>query len=134
MTLPTYDKAFARARQRRAFANGTEGHAWLAANCDKCLHDKPARQGRAQDGCPLIMVAYMDRTPIEWLDGPRDEQGRYGLADQYRCLMFRSEDDPGPDEPTLIPDPPDQEVLFPRDGFERPARMFVDTKPVEVTA
>lgn len=134
MTLPTYDEAFARARQRSAFANGTEGDAWLEANCERCLHDKPTREGRPQDGCPLIMVAYEGRTPAEWLDGSRDEQGRYGMADQYTCVLFRPEDEPGADEPAPIPDLPDQEVLFPRDEYVRPARMYADTKPVEVTA
>lgn len=124
MTLPTYDEAFARARQRSAFSNGTEADCWFEANCGTCVHDKPARNGDPGNGCPLIMVAYMDRTPVEWL-----EQEGIRLGDQYHCVMYRSEDDPGPNEPTPIPDPPDQEVLFPRDGFERPARMFVDTAP-----
>jgi hypothetical protein len=132
MALPTHDEALASARDEPPFSNGTEGYGWLEANCGRCVHDAPTRRDEWDKGCPLILVALLGKTPIEWLDGPRDELGRYRIEDQYRCVMFRDEDDPGPDEPTPIPDLPGQEGLFPRDGFERPGRMFADTKPLEV--
>lgn len=138
MTLPTYEDAMARAREGSPFSNSDEGYGWMANWCDRCTHDKPARNDDPGNGCSLVMVALLGRTPAEWLDntetGPDGLLKPYSRADQYTCVMFRPEDDPGPDEPTPIPDPPDQEVLFPRDEFARPARTYADTKPVEVTA
>ncbi len=134
MSFPTYDEAYAKARDRRPFSNGTEGYGWLDANCGSCVHDKAARYGDEGNGCPLILVSILGRTPAEWLDGPRDEQGRYSIEGQYTCVYRRDENDPGPDEPTPVPDIPGQEELFPRDEFERPARMFSDTRPSEVTS
>jgi hypothetical protein len=129
MSLPTYEEAYENARPEPAFSNGTEGYGWIGANCDRCIHDRPARNDDPGNGCPLILVSLAQRTPREWLDGPRDEHGRYGIEDQYRCVFFRDEGDPGPDEPAPVPDPPGQEGLFPREPFTRPCRMFADTRP-----
>ncbi|GIH26018.1 hypothetical protein Aph01nite_43280 [Acrocarpospora phusangensis] len=126
MTLPTYEEAYAKALDRPAFSNGTESECWFESNCYRCVHDAPFQRGTATEGCPLIMVAYMERTPAEWM-----EKNRSRLGDQYTCIYFRDEDDPGPDEPTPIPDPPGQDALFPRESFERPCRMFADTRPVD---
>ncbi|ASU81530.1 hypothetical protein CDO52_00865 [Nocardiopsis gilva YIM 90087] len=122
MSLPDYDDAYARARERAPFANGTEGYAWIGQWCGSCVHD---REGRAMTGpgCPLILVSLMGRTPAEWLDGPRDEQGLCSLHDQYHCMYFRDEDDGGDPEPRPIPDPPGQEALLTREGLEG-ARML----------
>lgn len=127
MSLPTFDEANAKAREGSPFSNGTEGYAWMANNCQRCVHDKPARNDDYENGCPLILVAYLGKTPGEWM-----EANPYGLGDRYTCLYFRDENDGGPGEPTPIPDPPGQEGLFPRDEFERPGRMFADTMPQEV--
>ncbi|MFI7532615.1 hypothetical protein [Streptosporangium sp. NPDC049376] len=78
---------------------------------------------------PLAAVAVPGRFPVEWR-----EDNPLGLYDRYTCVYFRPEDNPGPDEPTPIPDPPNQLTLCPREPYERPGRMFVDTKPVEVKA
>lgn len=129
MSLPTFEEASAKARQGLPFSNGTEGDCWMEANCGRCIHDKPARHGRPEDGCPLVLVAYMGRTPAEWI-----ETSPFGLSDRYTCVMFRSEDDPGPDEPAPIPDPPGQLVLCERKPYERPARMFIDTGSVKADA
>jgi hypothetical protein len=126
VSLPTFDEAFAKAREKSPFSNSTEGYAWMGANCQRCFHDKAARCGDPGDGCPLILVAYMGRTPAEWI-----ETKPLGLTDRYTCVMFRPEDDLGPDEPTPIPDPPGQLTLCPREPFERPARMFTDTTPAD---
>lgn len=83
-----YDIAYTRARQRPAFANGTEGDAWMANWCERCAVDQPHREGRDDIGCPLILVAIQGRTPAEWLDGPRDEHGRYSMANQYTCTNY----------------------------------------------
>lgn len=118
MTPDDYDRLYAESRDRPAFANGTEGYGWVAANCDRCVHDKPARQGDEANGCPLVLITLLGRTPAQFLDGPRDENGLYGIADQYHCIEFRSEDDgPGP-EPRPIPTPPGQLELLPRAPYE----------------
>jgi hypothetical protein len=129
MTLPTFDEANTKAREGSPFSNGTEGECWMANNCHRCVHDAPVRRDEWDKGCPLILVAYLGKTPAEWL-----EKDRSRLGDQYTCMYFRDENDgPGPQEPTPIPDPPGQLTLCPRDEFERPARMFADTAPQEVS-
>lgn len=125
MSLPTYEEALSRAREGAPFSNGFEGECWEENWCERCVHDQPIRTGGGP-GCPLPLVSYKDKTPAEWL-----EQDRSRLGDQYHCVYFRPEDDPGPDEPTPTPDPPGQLTLCPREPFERPARMFADTRPVD---
>lgn len=128
MTLPTFDEANTKAREGSPFSNGTEGECWMANNCHRCVHDAPVRRDEWDKGCPLILVAYLGKTPAEWL-----EKDRSRLGDQYTCMYFRDEEDgPGPQEPTPVPDPPGQLTLCPRGEFERPARMFADTRPQEV--
>lgn len=120
-----FDEAFAAARDRRPFSNGTEGYGWMDAWCGRCLHDKGTRDGTDDAGCPLVRVALMGRTPSEWLDGPRDEHGRYSIEDQYHCVEFRDEDDPGPGYEPVEPVSPDQLELFDAAPYERP-RMYAD--------
>lgn len=122
-----YDEAYARSRDVPAFSNGTEGHGWMANWCDRCLRDAPFRNGIAKTGCPLILVALQDRTPAEWLDGPRDEHGAYSIEDQYVCLEFKGPGGGG-GEPRPKPDPPGMDGLFPRP--ERATRMYVQPAPV----
>ncbi|MBX6385234.1 MAG: hypothetical protein IRZ07_20065, partial [Microbispora sp.] len=94
MSLPTYDQAWATAKDEPAFSNGTEGYAWMETHCEPCINDTPEMVDRGE-GCPLIMVALMGRTPAEWVE---DKPGY--LGEQYRCMYFRGPDD-GPDpEPT----------------------------------
>lgn len=121
-----YEDALARSRDVPAFSNGTEGEVWMANWCHRCLRDAPFRNGIAKSGCPLILVALMDRTPAEWLDGPRDEQGRYSMADQFHCIEFRGPGGRG-GEPRPKPDPRGMDPLFPRP--ERATRMFVQPTP-----
>ena len=118
MTPDDYEQLYAESLDEPAFSNSDEGYAWLDANCARCIHDKPAREGDDGNGCPLILISLMGRRPIQWLDGPRDERGLYSREGQYHCVEFRHEDDgPGP-EPTPLPDPPGQCVLLPREDFE----------------
>lgn len=125
-----YDDIYARSRDQRAFANGTEGYGWQEAWCDRCLRDAPFRNGISNVGCPILLVAMMDRTPAEFLDGPRDEHGAYGIEDQYTCIEFRA---PGgrSGEPRPKPDPKGMDGLFARP--ERRTRMYVQSQPEKVT-
>ncbi|WP_066360314.1 hypothetical protein [Herbidospora mongoliensis] len=116
----SFEQADATAREGSPFSNSTDGDAWTGAYCGRCVNDKG-------DGCPLILVALLGKTPAEWI-----EKDPLSL-DRYTCIHFRDEDDgPALCEPTPIPTPDGQEELFDREPFTRPARMFADTKPVEV--
>lgn len=128
--MRTYEEAFAAAREVRAFANGTEGHAWTDRWCDRCIHDQSARNDQVKPdpanngllGCALLAVALMGRTPAEWLEQPWP----WALGDTYHCVDFRNEDDPGPGyEPTPEPPPPGQLPLFDDEPY-RGYRMYAD--------
>lgn len=114
--MDDYDTCFERALDQPAFSNSDDGLGWMDAHCGRCFHDKPARRGDEANGCPLILVALMGHTPVEWMRGEPSEQKSF--ADKYTCVMFRPEDDGGDPEPKPIPTPPGQGELFPRDGFE----------------
>jgi hypothetical protein len=127
-----FDDIMARSRDVPAFSNGTEGYGWTAQWCDRCLRDAPFRQMGKGSGCPILMVAMLDRTPAEFLDGPRDEHGCYSIADQYHCIEFRPPGGGGGGEPRPKPDPRGMDALFPRP--ERQSRMLVQPRPAEVPA
>lgn len=114
MDANSLDRLYDEARPERPFSNGSQGYGWMARNCDHCIHDKSARSDDYGPGCPLVMVALMGRTPIQWL-AETEEAWVYG---DFRCIEFRSEDDgPGP-EPQPIPTPPGQGELLPREDYE----------------
>lgn len=122
MSVPSYDEAMKTSREGSPFSNGTEGYAWLENWCGRCINDKPAREGDEANGCPLVLVALLGRTPVEWVD-QWDGKSPFPLGDNYHCILFRDEDD-GPDpEPKPIPDPPGQLTLAPREPYEA-ARML----------
>jgi hypothetical protein len=127
--LPTYDQAWGTAREGSPFSNSDDGHAWLEANCQRCINDKPAREGHEEDGCPLICVALLGRTPIEWTrtDNPRS------FGEKFRCMYFRDEEDGGDPEPQAIPDPPGQLALAPREPFEASRMLTEFPQPVGVS-
>ncbi|TDB86468.1 hypothetical protein E1264_17880 [Actinomadura sp. KC216] len=131
MSLPTYEQAWESARDERPFSNGTEGYAWLDNWCGRCINDKPARDGRDDEGCPLILVSLMGRTPIEWIEKRDPESGLVRLGDSYHCMYFRDEDDGGDPEPTPIPDPPGQLTLTPREPHERARMLTSYPEPVK---
>lgn len=131
--MPTdFEDALKRSRDRAPFANGTEGDGWMANWCDRCLRDAPFRNGLTRTGCPLILVALNQRTPAEWLDGPRDDKGRYSIAHQYTCIEFRAPGG-GTAEPRPTPTPRGQLVLFDRDPHTG-RRMLAPTEPAPVHA
>ena len=116
--MRTYDEAYAAARDEAAFSNGTEGDAWMGAWCERCVHDIDDGPG-----CPLVLVAYMGRTPAEWFE--QDHSEGWSLTDAYHCAEFRSRDDPGPGyEPQPDPPLPGQLELFDAEPYTG-TRMFV---------
>lgn len=89
----------------------------MANWCHRCLVDAPYRNGlKGAIGCQLIVTALTGQTPAEWIDGPRDEYGRYSLADQYHCVNFRAPGSGG-GEPRPKPVPRGQGELFGRAGL-----------------
>lgn len=109
MSPDDYPALYAQSREGGPFSNSDEGMAFMDAWCDRCVHDRPARQGDDANGCPLVLLTLTDRTPAQFVDG--------------RCIDFRPDDGrPGP-EPTPIPDPPGQLVLVERGPWEG-VRMY----------
>jgi hypothetical protein len=107
---PTLDAALETARDGAAFPNGTTWANWAATNCDRCLRERPLRNGMANaTGCPLVIVAVVHgKTPAEWV--PDTER-------TYRCTAFVA---PGPSgRPKRIPTRRGQLVLF----SDRPYRV-----------
>lgn len=72
---------------QRAFSNSTEGEAWMANWCDRCLYDLPAREGDYEEACGILLLALGGQTPGEWV-----RQEGFRLGDQYQCTQFRPED------------------------------------------
>ena len=113
--MRTYDEAIEAATDGVPFSNGTEGMCWQENWCDRCIHDKPFRDDDPGNGCPLLMVAFLGKTPSEWMR----QEGNY-LGDKYHCIEFRGEDEgPGP-EPQPVPDPPGMDALIPREPYTGP--------------
>jgi len=80
------------------FSNSTEGDAWMANWCDQCVHDRPAREGRYEDACQILLVGLSGKTPQEWM--PMD---RFRLGAQYRCTLFRKDQGPAPEPQRQVP-------------------------------
>jgi hypothetical protein len=130
--MRTYEEAEAASRDKAPFSNSDDGYTWLDNWCGRCIHDSEELVNRGE-GCPLILIALIGRTPSEWFEQPPDEKGRRSFADRYHCVEFRDRDDPGGKEPEPIPDPPGQDALLPRGDYEG-VRMYVQPAPVEASA
>lgn len=66
--MRNFDEEYASAKDERAFSNSTEGDMWTGQNCDLCVHDSAARRGDPENGCVLLGVAFIGRTPRQWKD------------------------------------------------------------------
>ncbi|MHC3474641.1 hypothetical protein ACYF6T_38930 [Streptomyces sp. 7R007] len=111
--MRTYDEAVKNARDEHTFSNSSQWEVWSAKNCDRCIHDKPARQGDPAQGCPLILIALAGKRPAEWLT-QTPEQDVYA---DYTCTEFRDENNPDA-EPRPLPTPDGQGELLPREPYE----------------
>lgn len=74
MAMQSLDDEFDRAISKQPFANGFEGDSWTAAWCYSC---------KLESTCPLIMIAVLGRTPVQW-----EEVNPGGLSDRYRCSEY----------------------------------------------
>lgn len=54
------------------FSNSTEGSMWMDRNCHLCVHEAPVRNGDTENGCPLLGMALMNKTPRQWEGTGRD--------------------------------------------------------------
>ncbi|MGW1796872.1 hypothetical protein ACWCQN_12885 [Streptomyces sp. NPDC001984] len=113
MSPDDYDRLYAEARDETPFSNGDQGYGWMAANCDRCVHDKSARDDNGGEGCPLVLIALVGRTPAQWLC----ETEQQAIFADYTCTEFRGEDDDDP-TPRPMPTPDGQGELLPREPFE----------------
>lgn len=98
--MKTYEDAYATAKDERPFSNGTEGYAWTETWCDTCVHDREGRAGTGS-GCPLLCVAILGRTPVEWTEN----EPRYQLGNTYTCSEYVEDDDDDGDDPQPQPEP-----------------------------
>ena len=67
----------ARASDARPFANGFEGESWMANWCSSCRHSDD------EDGCVLIGVAVLGKTPYAW-----EPVNWRSLAHRYACHEY----------------------------------------------
>ena len=72
--------------------------------CYRCKVDGPFQRGVADEGCPLLLIAYCGQTPKEWTET--------GLQD-YHCCEFKPDDGGADGDPALDPAPlPGQTDMF----------------------
>lgn len=129
MTPNDLDRLYDEARPERPFSNSSQGYGWMHNWCGRCVHDKSARHETENGpGCPLVAVAMMGRTPIQWL-AETEDAWVYG---DFHCIEFRDEDDGVGPEPQPIPTPPGQGELLPREAFEGHRMLTPLPEPSEV--
>lgn len=99
-----HDSIFDDAADRSPFSNGTSGEIWMSEWCYRCKVDGPFQRGVTDQGCPLLLVALMQKTPKEWTET--------GLQD-YHCSEFVPDDDGKDGDPDPNPAPlPGQTDMF----------------------
>jgi len=142
--MRTYDEILSSASDSPPFSNGTEGHGWMENWCYAPCHqpDELAWQ-RYEDGkrktppklsgCPLLLVALLGKTPVEWID--QREQGKPYPIDRYHCIEVRGPDEGGgsgggTNPPRPRREPKDMDGLF--DRPERRTRMLKQQEMVLV--
>jgi hypothetical protein len=141
--MRSYEEIDASATDTPPFSNGTEFYAWTENWCfAPCMSPPEVAWRKYEDGkrkhpmknypggCPLIQMALLGKTPIEWLDQWTDHSKPPPLYDRYHCIEFRSEDGDGDDPfggppahpPRAKREPKNMDGLFPRP--QRRVRML----------
>lgn len=67
------------AREGSPFSNGTAGEMWMGDWCYRYKVDAAFQRDESPEGCPLLLVALLDKTPAEWTET--------GIQD-YHCSEF----------------------------------------------
>ncbi|MFJ9114432.1 hypothetical protein ACIRJO_02665 [Streptomyces sp. NPDC102394] len=120
--MRTYDEALAAARDESTFSNSSQWEVWSAKNCDRCIHDRPARQGDDGNGCPLILISLLGKRPAEW----QTQSAEDDVFADYTCTEFRHDDAPAPQaRPVSVS--PGQGELLPCEPYE--VRCTVTPRP-----
>jgi hypothetical protein len=124
-----YDAAYAAAKDKPPFSNGTEGYAWMGNWCDECSKNDE----EIELWCPLLSVALLGRTPVEWIEQTADG---HRLGDTYHCTAFAPRDDGnGGGGPPVPPSPFDEEQPGQTDIFTFFAEDAIEQlQPERVTA
>lgn len=101
--MKTFDEAMATARDGSPFSNSTQWEIWADRWCYTCSKDSPELVDKGQ-GCPLITVALMERTPAEWTAETEEDR----VMARYTCSEYEERPEwPGDDDPDSDPDDPD---------------------------
>lgn len=111
--MRTYPEAMATSRDEPAFSNSSMWELWAPRWCYRCTKDSPEMVDRGA-GCPLIMVALMGRTPVEWTAATERDR----IFGNYQCSEFeeRPADDeepqPEPGPGPFVEEMPEQTDIF----------------------
>ncbi|MEW9530798.1 hypothetical protein [Microbispora sp. NPDC049125] len=92
---PSYEHIERTAADTPPFSNSTEGDAWTGRWCDTCKHDRTGRGGKHGPGCPLLLYAYLGKTPAEW-----KPTGEGELSLRYDCKHYLADPETGVAEGT----------------------------------
>jgi hypothetical protein len=115
MSPRPYEEVDRDAREGSPFSNGTSWEIWSYNWCERCKNDSPELVDKGE-GCPLIMVALMGKTPAEWF--PQE-----GVQD-YHCVEFRDKNEGGGGDAPKAPEPiPGQGIMF---DMEPHTKMYAD--------
>jgi hypothetical protein len=102
--MRSHDELAASAREGSPFSNGTMGEIWMDRWCYRCKVDAPYQRDESDEGCPLLLVALVGKTPAEWVelgDAPQD----------YTCTEFIPDDeDGGAGGGPRVPPPPAADI------------------------
>lgn len=131
--MRSYDDIEASARDGSPFSNGTMGEIWMDRWCYRCKVDAPFQRDEATEGCPLLLVALIGKTPAEWVELDPD------AIQDYHCTEFIPDDDEGGDDggDPLPPPAPAVEIEGQADIFGAFADQIADaatTAPERVPA
>lgn len=94
--MRSHDEIFDSARDGSPFSNGTSGEIWMADWCYRCKVDGPFQRDETMEGCPLLLVALIGKTPAEWTEQEEPQD--------YHCSEFVPDDEDG-DGPEPGPHP-----------------------------
>lgn len=68
MALLSAGEELDRAKDIPPFSNSTEGHSWMSIWCEECAREPD---------CPLLLVAFSNKTPAAWQDREPRSLNRY---------------------------------------------------------
>lgn len=76
-----FEELFDDSTEGSPFSNSTMGDMWMGQWCENCQEDVAFTQGDTENGCPLLALAMIGRTPKEWVKVPGSQD--------YVCSEFK---------------------------------------------